>query len=314
MNPMTNDTKIEALVDQLYQKLVPEGQSLSCHLEGLLHARYLTYWDYTRLNILLNLQEPRTGYPDETVFIVYHQITELYFKLILHELDQLRACRALSAAVVSKHVERVNRYFDNLVHSFDIMTMGMDQEQFLVFRTSLAPASGFQSLQYRLIEIYATSIANLLPAGAVSPVEDPAAAYQHIYWKQGAKDKESQRKDLSLVNFERAYDEVLAAKCRESAGLNVRALFLSLPEEERCACTATLRRFDRLMNVDWRLVHFRSAARHLVNHNETLRATGGTNWREYLPPRFQRIIFFPECWSDLEIEDWGKTFVEEYLA
>jgi tryptophan 2,3-dioxygenase len=44
---------------------------------------------------------------------------------------------------------------------------------------------------------------------------------------------------------------------------------------------------------------------------EDIKATGGTNWQKYLPPRFQKIIFFPEIWNQSEIEEWGKGWVME---
>ena len=50
---------------------------------------YLKYWDYINLDSLLGLQQPKTGFPDEMIFIIYHQITELYFKLSLWEMQQI---------------------------------------------------------------------------------------------------------------------------------------------------------------------------------------------------------------------------------
>ena len=62
---------------------------MGSYLDGLLHERYLTYWDYIHLDTLLSLQIPKTHFPDEEIFIGYHQITELYFKLIIHEQKQI---------------------------------------------------------------------------------------------------------------------------------------------------------------------------------------------------------------------------------
>lgn len=76
-------------IDQLEEKYRNSGQDLGSYLDGLLHQRFLTYWDYIHLDTLLSLQIPRTHFPDEEVFIMYHQITELYFKLIIHEQKQL---------------------------------------------------------------------------------------------------------------------------------------------------------------------------------------------------------------------------------
>ena len=70
---------------------------------------------------------------------------------------------------------------------------------------------------------------------------------------------------------------------------------------------ALLREHDQNANVRWALSHYRSAVRYLDAKPKEIEATGGTNWQKYLPPRFQKIIFFPELWSEAELENWGKT-------
>ena len=79
---MTHST--EELLNLLKDKYLQSGDDLNTHLEGLLHAKPVTYWDYIHLDTLLSLQSPITSFPDEEIFIMYHQITELYFKLCLH--------------------------------------------------------------------------------------------------------------------------------------------------------------------------------------------------------------------------------------
>ena len=74
---------------KLEEKYAGMGQDLGSYLDGLLYSNVTTYWDYTKVDTLLTLQNPKTDFPDEMIFIVYHQITELYFKLALHELEQL---------------------------------------------------------------------------------------------------------------------------------------------------------------------------------------------------------------------------------
>ncbi|HSZ26020.1 MAG TPA: tryptophan 2,3-dioxygenase family protein, partial [Cytophagaceae bacterium] len=81
---------ISAKVELLKQKFSNDDQSINTHLDGLYHSKYINYWEYIHLDTLLTLQTPRTDFPDELIFITYHQITELYFKLILHEMMQLR--------------------------------------------------------------------------------------------------------------------------------------------------------------------------------------------------------------------------------
>src|SRR5690349_925841 len=147
------------LLDDKYQAM---GQNLSSYLDGLLYANYLTYWDYIHLDTLLSLQNPKTPFPDEEIFIMYHQITELYFKLVLHECKQITEREIPTADFFTARIKRINRYFDALIGSFEIMVDGMEKEQFLQFRMSLLPASGFQSGQYRMIEIYSTDFINLI--------------------------------------------------------------------------------------------------------------------------------------------------------
>ena len=73
----------------LNEKYSAMGQDLNSYLDGLLYADYLTYWDYVQVDTLLSLQHTRTSFPDEKIFILYHQITELYFNLCIHELQQI---------------------------------------------------------------------------------------------------------------------------------------------------------------------------------------------------------------------------------
>ena len=81
--------EIAEKVRQLEEKFRNSGQDLGSYLDGLLYDRYITYWDYIQLDTLLSLQKPKTHFPDEEIFIGYHQITELYFKLIIHEQKQI---------------------------------------------------------------------------------------------------------------------------------------------------------------------------------------------------------------------------------
>ena len=76
---------------------------------------------------------------------------------------------------------------------------------------------------------------------------------------------------------------------------------------------ALLREFDELANVLWPLAHLKSAGRYLHKDPEDIKATGGTNWQKYLPPRFQKTMFFPELWADEEKSEWGKAGVLQAL-
>jgi len=316
---MSVSPSIEERIRLLQEKYSAMGQDLESYLDGLLYADVCTYWDYIRLDTLLSLQQPRTRFPDETVFIMYHQVTELYFKLALHELEQI-VSKGADADFMAIRLQRVNRYFSVLTSSFDIMVEGMEREQFQKFRMSLLPASGFQSAQYRIIEIYSTDFIRLVDKdsrsrfeGKDTPIEE---LFEHIYWKAGATELSTGKKTLTLRQFEEKYSKQLIETAQRLADRNIWALYNSLPVEDRQRedLIVSLKQLDVNVNINWPLVHYKSAVRYLQADPSDIAATGGTNWQKYLPPRFQKRIFYPSLWSDTEIDNWGKAWVEEVLA
>ena len=205
---MKDKEQIESQISKLQEKYKDSGQDMSSYLDGLLYQRYLTYWDYIHLDTLLSLQVPRTHYPDEEIFIMYHQITELYFKLIIHEEKQIVDDKSENVDFFLEKVTRINNYYKALISSFGIMVRGMQKEQFLKYRMALLPSSGFQSAQYRMIEIYATPLENLVLHEARADYSDKDSIeklYEQIYWKKGATDKETGEKTLTLKQFEYRY-------------------------------------------------------------------------------------------------------------
>jgi tryptophan 2,3-dioxygenase len=302
-------------LDEKYQAM---GQNLSSYLDGLLHADYLTYWDYIHLDTLLSLQSPKTSFPDEQIFILYHQITELYFRLCLVEFEQLAELKTISVDHFIARVGRINRYFDALISSFDIMVDGMDVAQFLQFRMSLLPASGFQSGQYRMIEICSTDFVNLIEkekAQNYSGVFTDSmieGMFEHIYWKAGATELSTGKKTLTLEQFEKKYASTFLALAKKFRTCNLQAIYQSFkPEEQKNdALIQALRHLDVNVNINWKLSHYKSAVRYLQKDPVDIAATGGTNWQKYLPPRFQRITFFPTLWTETEMSTWGKSWVK----
>lgn len=314
---MSISPEIEKRLAQLQEKYEAMGQDMVSYLDGLLYADFLTYWDYIHLDTLLSLQTPKTPFPDEQIFIIYHQITELYFKLSLHECEQIATRDDLTVEFFTTRVKRINRYFEVLTQSFEIMVDGMEKEQFLKFRMSLLPASGFQSGQYRMIEIYATDFLNLVIKSkreelAPAPVEEQ---FEYIYWKYGATELSTGKKTLTLKQFEKKYAKTFIDLAKATAITNFNYLALKFKEAGRLTpeLTAELRRLDVNVNVNWPLSHYKSAVRYLHREPQEISATGGTNWQKYLPPRFQKRIFYPALWSNDEIEHWGKAWVEHTL-
>lgn len=317
---MELDQETLSLLSQLKQKYTKSGQDIKAYLEGLLHANYLNYWDYVEVDTLLTLQKPRTPIKDEVIFIIYHQITELYFRLTLHEMEQIAAqAENINPDFFAARVKRMNSYFRNLTHSFEIMVDGMDRKQFLKYRMSLLPASGFQSAQYRMIEICATDMIHLVDKDYRNKITFDSSIYdqfEHIYWKAGATELATGKKTLTLTQFEEKYSSNLIELAKEYATKNLLVIFKHMPAEaqQHAELREQLRQFDVNVNVNWPLQHYKSAVRYLHKNPEDIAATGGTNWQKYLPPRFQKRIFYPELWSEKEIEEWGKQGIIDLLT
>lgn len=312
------DPQLLEQLKKLQAKYNAMGQDLSSYLDGLLYSDYLTYWDYIHLDTLLSLQAPKTRFPDEKVFILYHQITELYFNLVLHELEQIATRNPIDEQFFIERLGRVIRYFGNLVNSFEIMGDGMEKDQFLKYRMALLPASGFQSAQYRLIEMGSTDLENLVNVddrAGLKGAELPALL-DKLYWRSGATELATGKKTLTLQQFEEKYHEEFRTTAIRYRYQNIRQVYLRnfANSPRRDEIIRKLREYDALANVHWRLAHLKSSARYLQRSTEDIQATGGTNWQKYLPPRFQKIMFFPELWSEEEKAEWGKAGVVAALA
>ena len=324
--------EIKDRLEQLSSKYAAIGQDLVSYLDGLIFANPLTYWDYIEVDALLSLQKPKTDYPDEKIFIVYHQITELYFSLILHELDQI--CHngkiisemgqdlgwneTLDANFFVERLERVNLYFSTLTQSFEVMRFGMEKDQFTKFRMSLLSSSGFQTAAYRRIEIACTDLRHLVLEKERENLKNADIHKQlnNIYWRRGAIVEDTGEKALTLKDFEKKYLEEFHDFADKFQPINIWIKYTSLPKEDQrnAALIKELRALDVNVNVNWPLVHFRTAAHYLSKGTGDEKGTGGTNWQKYLPPRFQKRIFYPDLWSSDEKNEWGKKWVEEVLA
>ncbi|MEH3113287.1 tryptophan 2,3-dioxygenase family protein [Pedobacter terrae] len=309
--------EIKDKLHRLQEKYTAMGQDMASYLDGLLYADFLTYWDYIHLDTLLSLQNPKTPIPDEEIFIMYHQITELYFKLALHECRQIAEHENLTVEFFTARVKRINAYFNALTSSFEVMVDGMEKEQFLKFRMSLLPASGFQSGQYRMIEICATDFIRLVDK---SKREELSAAtieeqFENIYWKFGATELASGKQTLTLKQFINKYAAQFLQLAKKRTSTNFSALYHKLQANgaDVSSLADELRKLDLYVNIEWPLSHYKSAVRYLEKDPVDIAATGGTNWQKYLPPRFQKRIFYPFLWTDMQMEEWGKSWVLSVL-
>ena len=305
-----NNNEIE-LLQQIADKYKSIGQKHEVHLEGLVHANPMTYWDYILPDALLSLQVQRTTLPDEMVFIMYHQINELLFKMILWEIDQVCEKSIPEADFFTEKLRRISRYFDMLSSSFDIMGDGMEKSQYMKFRTTLTPASGFQSAQYRLIEFSSTEIINLIDHRYRQNFDKKSGfehSYEHLYWQAAGKDHRTGEKSTLLNLFEKRYKSLFLDKMAHYEKGNLWSKFKQLPESVRTDQNLinAMRHYDYTVNVTWVMAHYHAAEKYLETPGQTAEATGGSDWKKYMHPKFQRRIFFPELWSEHELKHWGE--------
>jgi tryptophan 2,3-dioxygenase len=297
-------------LERLQNKYTAMGQNMESYLDGLLYADFLTYWDYARLDTLLSLQQPRTSIPDEEIFILYHQITELYFKLIIKAIAQVANSEDLTATLFKRQLRRINDYFAQLIGSFGVMIEGMDREEFLQFRMSLLPASGFQSAQYRMIELMSTDVSNLVHHLKREEIRNESVSVKmpFLYWRSGATELATGKKTLTLQQFEQKYGGQFDRLAAEYESINLVQAFQKLSAEDQAdpELIHLLREHDLNANVRWPLQHYKSAVRYLDRKPTEIAATGGTNWQKYLPPKNQRVIFYRFLWTDAELDEWGK--------
>jgi tryptophan 2,3-dioxygenase len=170
------------------------------------------------------------------------------------------------------------------------------------------PASGFQSAQYRLIELHSTDLVNLVTPAVRSTVDQNNLDDQldKLYWRSGATELSSGKKTLTLQQFEHKYNTEFRQVALQHRNNNLLSVYQKHFTGNE-SIIKRLREFDTLANVLWPLAHMRSAGHYLQKDPEDIRATGGTNWQKYLPPRYQKIIFFPELWSEEEKLQWGSA-------
>lgn len=252
----------------------------------------LTYASYLKLERLLGLQEPKSAPAehDELLFIVIHQVYELWFKQVLHELEKIR--RDFSAGDLFGSVaswKRVRMIVKTLVGQLDVLET-MTPMSFMAFRERLETASGFQSAQFRELEFMLgrkeRSVLRYLPGAegrrrAERRLEEPSVV-DHLY-------DLLERRGVTIPAELRAKrpDEPNRADAQVQAG--VLRLYREQPE------TAIL--FELMLDVDeglqeWRYRHVKLVERTIGNKH----GTGGSLGVEFL----KRSLFqpvFPDLWA-----------------
>ena len=297
------------ITNKIAEKYQALGENPETYLEGLLHAKPITYWEYIEVDTLLSLQRTRTAFKDESIFIMYHQVTELYLKMMLHELQQLTTEKVTTTEYLITKLDRLIQYTSMLINSFDIMRVGMNYEDYNSFRKTLTPASGFQSAQFRFIELHCTSIGNLIShrhKNTTNIQPDMKECFEHLYWKDAGTNPKTGQKTLTLQLFEERYLKALWETAVQVQGSTLEDKLSSLPNIPD-ALRERVRTFDTLYNIDWPMVHLKTAEHYLNSKGENKKATGGSDWKKYLHPKYQKRIFFPALWTQLEKQHWADN-------
>ncbi len=151
-------------------------------------SQSMSYGDYLQLDAILTAQHPRSPDHNEMLFIVQHQTSELWMKLLLHELSAAMRCIAqdeLGSAF--KMLARVSKIMEQLVHAWDVLGT-MTPPEYSAIRPYLASSSGFQSYQYRCIE-FSLGNKNAAMLKPHSHREDLLALVQVAYEKPSLYDE-----------------------------------------------------------------------------------------------------------------------------
>lgn len=254
----------------------------------------MSYGDYLGLDELLACQKPVTEEHDEQLFIIIHQATELWMKLILHELEAaMERVRYDDLAPAFKMLARVSRIQSQLIQSWSVLST-MTPADYLRFRDKLGQSSGFQSYQYREIEFrFGNKKAALL------------APHRH-------KPAIHKRLELSLTQPS-LYDEVILLLARRGFKIStdVTQRDWRLPYPGSASVEAAWLEVYRAPETHWDLYELAEKLvdledsfqqwrfRHLKTVSRIIgqkRGTGGTSGVGYLDKALDHC-FFPELWS-----------------
>ncbi|HEV2674451.1 MAG TPA: tryptophan 2,3-dioxygenase [Aliidongia sp.] len=257
-------------------------------------AKAMSYGDYLQLDTLLSAQQPRSDKPDELLFIIIHQATELWMKLVLHELTQARALLATDDLQPAfKAMARVSRIQAQLIQSWDVLST-MTPSDYSSFRDALGQSSGFQSAQYRQIEFLlgnkqAAMITPHRHVPVLSARLDAALAAPSLY--------DEVIKLLARRGF--AIDPaVLGRDVRQPYGTapSVRAAWLTIYRDPKTHWDL-YQLAEELVDLEdwfqqWRFRHVTTVQR-VIGFK---RGTGGTAGVAYLRKALE-TVFFPELWE-----------------
>jgi tryptophan 2,3-dioxygenase len=257
-------------------------------------SRTFSYGQYLHLDKLLGAQHPLSNQHDEMLFIMMHQVSELWMKLALFELGEALACIKRDAlGQAFSFFERVSHIQQQLLQSWDVLAT-ISPAQFASFREALGKSSGFQSRQYRLLE-FILGNKNAAMINVFRSDADSYAALQAALLRPGLYDESLRclsRRGIPLPAqvLERDFTQPYHA---HSA---VAAAWLSV--YHNAARDWDLYQLaERLVELDykfqlWRFAHVKTVERVIGSQ----RGTGGSGGVSYLTKALD-LKFFPELWA-----------------
>lgn len=253
----------------------------------------LTYTSYLKVKELLELQQPESNPEehDEMLFIVIHQVYELWFKQILHEFDKLRAdLEAGRTWAASKTLRRVLTILKTMVSQIDVLET-MTPLEFNSFRGFLQNASGFQSVQFREMEI----ICGMRSPHIIDVHKDQPELQQNLLsrqkeatlWESFCKYLQTRGHDIQTP--ERVNTQGLI---HDSSGHNQKVLVDVMNNDPEAAqLSELLIDYDEGL-MEWRYRHVKMVERTIG----TKKGTGGSDGAKYLRRTLNNPIF-PDLWE-----------------
>lgn len=254
----------------------------------------LSYGQYLHLDKLLDAQQPLSYQHDEMLFIVLHQVSELWMKLVLHELGATVDCiRRDDLGPTFKMLARVSTIQQQLLQAWDVLAT-ITPSDYSAFRNSLGKSSGFQSRQYRMLEFM---------------IGNKNADTIKVF----GSDPESHQLLERALRAPSIYDETLRLLSRRGFALPKEAVDRDFTQPYRASkqvAAAWLSVYhnsekewdlyqlaERLVDLDykfqlWRFAHVKTVER-IIGHK---RGTGGTGGVSYLTKALE-LKFFPELWT-----------------
>lgn len=254
----------------------------------------MSYGDYLHLDEILGAQRPQTDRHDEMLFLIIHQTSELWIKLVLHEVGAaIRHVAADDLGPAFKMLARVSRIQDQLVQSWSVLST-LTPADYMTFRDALGQASGFQSHQYRMLEY---TLGNKNP-GMAEPFRHRPDIHEQV---------------LAALNAPSLYDEAIRLLARR--GFAIDADQVERDWSRRRVANDSVRKAwlevyrdverhwdlyelaEKLIDLEdafqtWRFRHVTTVER-IIGYR---RGTGGTAGVAYLK-KVLEYRFFPEIWD-----------------